>query len=271
MEIETASNSDDSNLESSKSGIHWGASLGGAAAAAAVSLILMPLGTGLGFSSFSVFTATGASAVTFTAGLAIWLVIMQWVSSGIGGYVAGRLRVKWADLHTDEVFFRDTAHGFLAWAVATIVTVALIACATLGTVHAGVDAAATVASGGAGNNKMAYYADSLYRGSTTADVNTAEAGRILATEATGSLTSEDKAYLVQNVVAHTGVAQPEAEARVDHALAQIDDAKAKAAKAAETARKTTVGVSFALALSLLIGAFIASVAAALGGRLRDKY
>ncbi|MEI9905313.1 MAG: hypothetical protein WDN06_16200 [Asticcacaulis sp.] len=186
MNIDTSLDHDGPNLESKGSGIHWAAILGGAAAAAAISLILAPLGTALGFSSFSVFTATRASAITFTAGWAIWLVIMQWVSSGVGGYIAGRLRVKWADLHSDEVFFRDTAHGFLAWAAATVVAIALIAGVSLNTVHAGVDAAATVASGAASNDKMAYYADSLYRGATTPDANTAEAGRILANEATGA-------------------------------------------------------------------------------------
>ncbi len=271
MEIATSPRHDGPNLESGSSGIHWAAVLGGAAAAAAISLILVPLGTALGFSSVSVFTSPQTSLVRFTAGWAIWLVVMQWVSSGIGGYTAGRLRVKWADLHSDEVFFRDTVHGFLAWAAATLVTVALIAGVALGTVHAGVDAAATVTAGAADNDKMAYYADSLYRGATSADVNTAETERILANEATGSITAEDKAYLVQAIAAHTGVSQTEAESRIDHAIARIDEARAKTAQAAEAARKATVGFSFALFISLLVGAFIASVAAALGGRLRDTY
>lgn len=262
---------DSPNLESSTSGIQWASVLGGAAAAAAISLILIPLGTALGFSSFSVFSANEMSAVTFGAGWAIWLVIMQWVSSGFGGYISGRLRVKWADLHSDEVFFRDTAHGFLAWAIATIVTITLVVCASLNTVHAGVEAGSTVAAGAANNDRLAYYADSLYRGATGPDTNTAEAGRILANEFSGNVSAQDRAYLTGLVASRTGVSQAEAQARVNNAVAQINDAKAKAAEAAETARKTTVAVSIALFISLLVGAFIACVTAALGGRLRDNY
>ena len=272
---------DGPNYESSSSGIHWSSILGGAAVAAAVSLILIPLGSALGFSSFSVFTATAGSAVTFTAGWAIWLVIMQWISSGVGGYIAGRLRVKWADLHSDEVFFRDTAHGFIAWAVATIFTLGLVACVTMNTVHAGVEATSTVAAGtamGAANNDvLAYQVDSLYRSASpsatasTADV-TAETTRIVMTSIRNNAVSpDDKAYLDRQVAARAGISPQDADARVNAMFAQLDAAKAKAAQAAETARKTAVGFFTVLFLSLLIGAFIASVSAALGGRLRDTY
>ncbi len=264
---------DGPNLESSSSGIHWAAIFGGAAAAAAISLILIPLGSALGFSSFSVFTATDTSALVFTAGWAIWLVVMQWVSSGIGGYLAGRLRVKWADLHSDEVFFRDTAHGLLAWAVATLFTVGLIASLTMSTVSAGTQAASTVAAGAAGNSRMAYYADSLYRGAAApaADVS-AETSRILISdEANGGITADDKVYLSHLVAARTGVSQAEAAGRVNVMVSQIETAKQQAAVTAEKARKAAVGFSTILFLSLVIGAFIACVSAALGGRLRDTY
>lgn len=272
---------DGPNDESSSSGIHWSSILGGAAVAAAISLILIPLGSALGFSSFSVFTATAGSAVTFTAGWAIWLVIMQWVSSGVGGYIAGRLRVKWADLHSDEVFFRDTAHGFIAWAVATIFTLGLVASVTMNTVHAGVEAGSTVAAGtamgAASNDALAYQVDTLYRSNTpsatatTAEV-TAETTRIVVTSIkNGAVSPQDKAYLDAQVAARAGISPQEADDRVNAMFTQIDLAKQKAAQAAETARKTAVGVFTVLFLSLLIGAFIASVAAALGGRLRDKY
>ena len=39
----------------------------------------------------------------------------------------GRLRTKWALIHTDEVYFRDTANGFLAWAVALVISVTFLA------------------------------------------------------------------------------------------------------------------------------------------------
>ena len=236
---------DGPNLESNTSGIHWAAILGGAAAAAALSLILAPLGTALGFSAVSAFDAPSRSLVTFGAGWAIWLVIMQWASSGVGGYVAGRLRVKWADLHSDEVFFRDTVHGFLAWAVATLFTLGLAAVVATNAVSAG------------GN----YYADNLYRGATTPSADAvAETGRILAHDAQAGVTTEDRAYIARQVAARTGISQADAEARVTTTLGQI-----------ETTRKATVGFSTVLFISLLLGAFIASVSAALGGRLRDQF
>ena len=255
---------DGPNLESAGAGIHWGAILGGAAAAAAISLVLIPLGTALGFSSFSVFTANTNSVIVFTAGWAIWLVVMQWASSFLGGYIAGRLRVRWADLHSDEVFFRDTAHGFLAWAVATLFTFALIAVTTLGAGHS-----ARQDSG----PDVDYYASSLYRGATTpATDDTSEAAGILINDAVnGNITAEDRTYLAHQVAARTGISEADAEARVNAAVSHIDADRQKAEQAAETARKTLVGFSITLFISLLVGAFIASVSAAIGGRLRDQY
>lgn len=263
---------DGPNFESSSSGIHWGAILGGAAAAAAVSLILIPLGSALGFGSFSVFTATANTAVVFTAGWAIWLVIMQWVSSFFGGYIAGRLRVKWADLHSDEVFFRDTAHGFLAWAVATIVTLGLVASVSGGLATGAAGGAASAANAMSGDT-LGYYSDTLYRGSTasTADV-TPETVRILARDAKiGDFPAGDRDYLAKQVSARTGLSQADAETRVNTVIADINTDADKAKQAAETARKAAVGFFTVLFISLLVGAFIASVSAALGGKLRDEY
>jgi len=124
-------------------GVSWGAVLAGAAAAAALSFILLILGVGLGLSSVSPWsfnaTAIGASTIA-------WLAFMQLAASGIGGYMAGRLRVKWSDIHTDEVHFRDTAHGLLAWAVATLVTVAILAGGTRAVLSGAIDAGSSVAA-----------------------------------------------------------------------------------------------------------------------------
>ncbi len=257
---------DGPNLESSASGIHWGAILGGAVAAAALTLILIPLGSALGFSSFSVFTATANSAIVFTAGWAIWLIITQWASSFIGGYIAGRLRVKWADTHSDEVFFRDTAHGLLAWATATLFTFSLIAIVAFSGANAGTQVVSS-------DDRVDYYADALYRGATTPSTDAAsETARIVASDlVNGGVGPEDKAYLVHQVQTRTGVSQPEAEARVNTMIAGVTDATHKAEQAAEVARKAAVGFFTALFISLLVGAFISCVSAALGGRLRDKY
>src|SRR6185436_4363413 len=98
----------------------------GAAAAAALSLILLILGTGLGFSVVSPWSHDGISATAFGMSTILWLTFTQLAASGLGGYLAGRLRTKWAAAHPDEIYFRDTAHGFLAWAVATLATAALL-------------------------------------------------------------------------------------------------------------------------------------------------
>jgi len=256
---------DGPNLESAGSGIHWGSILGGAAAAAAISLILIPLGSAFGFGSFSVFTATANTAVVFTAGWAIWLVVMQWVSSFFGGYIAGRLRVRWADLHSDEVFFRDTAHGFLAWAVATIVTFALVAGVTASAVSGG----AKEATG----PDMDYYASSLYRGATQpiGDIEPESAAILMSDTAANDFTADDRAYLAHQVAARTGLSEADAETRVNTVISRLDTVRQQAAQAAETARKALVGFFTVLFISLLVGAFIASVSAALGGRLRDQY
>lgn len=287
-------------------GVSWGAVLAGAAAAAALSFILLILGVGLGLSSVSPWsfnaTAIGVSTIA-------WLAFMQLAASGIGGYMAGRLRVKWSSIHTDEVHFRDTAHGLLAWAVATLVTVAILAGGTRavlsGAIDAGSGAAAAVApvaaagagaagakagEGGSSANPLDYFSDMLLRaapapadaaavsaatdaGVTVADQRV-EIGKIFATGlSTGSLSADDRAYLGQIVAKRTGLTQAEAEARVDavygRAAKAAADAKAAAQQAAETARKAGAHTALWMFVALLLGAFVASLAATFGGRQRD--
>src|ERR1035437_1182965 len=116
-------------LEASTSGVTWPAIIGGAFAAAALSLILLALGSGFGLASVLPWSNSGASATTFTVMTAVWLIVMQWLASGVGGYVTGRLRTKWVGLHTHEVFFRDTANGFLTWAIVSVIGAAFLASA----------------------------------------------------------------------------------------------------------------------------------------------
>ena len=273
-------------------GVSWGAVLAGAAAAAALSFILLILGVGLGLSSVSPWsfnaTAIGVSTIA-------WLAFMQLAASGIGGYLAGRLRVKWSSIHTDEVHFRDTAHGLLAWAVATLLTVAVLAGGTRAVLSGAIDAgsgvaaavgpaAAAGAKAGEGSaNPLDYFSDMLLRaapaagtgeaGSTVADQRV-EIGKIFATGlSTGSLAADDRAYLGQVVASRTGLTQAEAEARVDAVYARAAkaaaDAKAKAQQAADTARKAGAHTALWMFVALLLGAFVASLAATFGGRQRD--
>ncbi|MGN8081434.1 hypothetical protein [Variovorax sp. 22077] len=131
------------------SGVSWGAIFAGAAGAAALSLVLLLLGTGLGMSSISPWSSQGANAATLGMATIVWLAFTQIAASGMGGYLAGRLRTKWTGVHTDEVYFRDTAHGFLAWAMATLLTASLLASVVSSIVGAGTQAGATVLGGAA--------------------------------------------------------------------------------------------------------------------------
>ncbi|HMG50993.1 MAG TPA: hypothetical protein VK597_10350 [Inquilinus sp.] len=266
------------------SAVSWGAIFAGAAVAAAVSLALMVLGTGFGLSIVSPWSNTGVGAGTFAVTAAIGFLVIQWIASGLGGYVTGRLRTRWTDVHTDEVFFRDTAHGLLAWCVSTLLVAALLASIALGAASTGVQAGATVAAGAAHGATAAapgdptgYFVDQLFRqppGSQVATADRADARqevtRILVNgAATGTLPDADKSYLAQIVASRAGLSQADAEKRVGEVVAQIDAAAVKAKQAADAARKAGLTTAFATFLSLLIGAFIASVSAALGGRLRD--
>ena len=243
----------------SRSAVSWPAIFAGAVVAAAVSLVLLILGSGLGFAMASPWRAPSAASFTVMAG--IWFIIIQWAASCLGGYLTGRLRTRWTDTHTHEVFFRDTAHGFLAWALATLLVAVIVA-----TVSSAAVGAASHEAGSADG----YAIDSLFRSpqidtSTSAAATRAEAARIVArATVNGSLTPDDRHYLGEVVAAHTGLTVPDAEYRVDTA---VTDAKA----AAEKARKAASATAIFTALAMVIGAFIASVSAALGGRLRDEH
>lgn len=136
----------DVGIESNVPALAWGPVIGGATAASAASLILLLLGSGVGLTMVSPWSGESASFTTVSVTAAIWLVIVQWLSSALGGYLTGRLRTKWAGVHTDEVFFRDTAHGFLSWALATIVVAGLAGSAFTSLVGSGVQAASSVAT-----------------------------------------------------------------------------------------------------------------------------
>jgi hypothetical protein len=100
----------------------------------------------------------------------------------------------------------------------------------------------------------------------------AEAARILANGVvSGDVPSADRTYLAELVAARTGISMEDARKRVDTAVAQAKAAEAKARQAADTARKAASEASIYTALSMLVGAFIACIAAALGGQRRDLH
>src|ERR1700726_496430 len=143
--------------EAHSSGVTWAAVIAGAFVVAALSLALLALGTGIGLSAVSPWANAGASAAAIGWTAIGWLVLMQLIASSMGGYLAGRLRTKWVNVHTHEVYFRDTAHGFLVWAVGLVITAAFLTSAATsmigGVAATAADASApTQSRGGDGPN-----------------------------------------------------------------------------------------------------------------------
>jgi hypothetical protein len=274
-------------VESAVSAVSWAAIIAGAFAIAAASLILLALGAGLGLASVSPWYNSGPSATTFGVWAAVWLIVVQWLSAALGGYLTGRLRTKWVGVHTDEVYFRDTAHGFVAWAVAAVIIAAALSSALSSAVGSLARAAGSVAGAavqGAGTavaqsgafDPTGYLVDTLFR-SDHPDPNAnpqeahAEATRIIVSGLrAGDVPPADKAYLSQLVAARTGLSPADAQKRVDDVIAKAKEADVKLRQAADTARKTAATAAFFTAFSMLIGAFIAAVAATIAGHKRDE-
>ena len=247
--------------EAHSSGVSWGAVIAGAFVAAALSLALLALGTGIGLSAVSPWTNVGASASAIGWTAIGWVILIQVIASSMGGYLAGRLRTKWVNVHTHEVSFRDTA-PFLTSAVAAVIG---------GAERASVAAAnaSSAAQSPNGLDPNAYVVETLLRATPySADRDTAsaraEVGLIVANDLrAGSMAQADRTYLAQIVAAKTGASQSDAERRVD-------DAYTHAAQTADSARKAVAHSMYWTFLALLLGAFCASVAATVGGNQRDR-
>jgi hypothetical protein len=283
--------------------VSWGAVFAGGVGAAAFALILLTLGTGLGLTAISPWSSGTSNAKAFGFAAVIWVCVTSILTSGLGGYLAGRLRRRWLAVDADEIYFRDTAHGFLSWAVATLFTAAVLTSTVSGIVRSGAQAtAAAAATGGSASMEtmqrgnptaemntwpLGYFVDSLCRpptgmaaapAATTAGGNEAQrlatARVFLNSLATGdALSPEDTAYVSQLVVQCTGLPQEAAQARVTttytRLLQKVTALEAAAKDRAERARKITIGASLWLFVSLLMGAFSASLMALHGGRARQ--
>ncbi|OZI39886.1 hypothetical protein CEK29_17170 [Bordetella genomosp. 5] len=281
-------------VESPFSAVSWGAVIGGAIIAAAVSAMLVTGGTGLGFLTMSPWQNEGASASAIAIGSVIWLLVSQIIAYGVAGYITGRLRTKWTGASRDEVFFRDTAHGFLVWALSAVVGLILIgstlASVVSGTAKTGAALAgagvtgATAAVGqaaqsGSGPISLDYFTDTLMRPNDPAATapqgdTRQEASRILARSvANGKLSDEDRAYLVKLIAQRAGVDEATAQQRLtqveEQAKRAAQEAEQKTREAADAARKAAAAFALWAFVSMLIGAFVASFAATIGGRARD--
>jgi hypothetical protein len=254
--------------EAYSSGVSWAAVAAGAFATAALSLILVALGTGMGLSSVSPWSSEGLSASRVGTMAVVWLIVVQITASAIGGYLAGRLRTKWVALHTHEVYVRDTAHGFLVWSVGLVITAVLFASAAASM------SGRTAVNGSSGPGEARtlsgnqYFVDALFRTDhpTTQQDDSlvrSEAGLILANGIRQpDMPVQDQTYLAQLIASRTGLSQAEAERRVS-------DTVTAARQAADLARKAVAHSLYWLFVALLIGAFCATFAATIGGRQRD--
>jgi hypothetical protein len=255
--------------EISSSGVSWGAVIAGAFVAAALSLIMLALGAGFGLSEVSPWSNVGASASMVGTVAIVWIVVMQIVTSAMGGYLAGRLRTRWQSFHNDEVHFRDTANGLVAWAVGVVLAVAFLATAGA-SMAGGTPDSSTIAGSatrqGYSQYPNAYFVDRLFRSDHpgTGDLNLAvraEASVIFANSLRNDSTS-DATYLAQLIATRTGLNLNDAEKRVSQT---IGDAR----QAEDALRKATAHTLLWIFVALLTGAFCSSFAATIGGRQRD--
>jgi hypothetical protein len=262
---------DDAVVEPSVAGVSWAAVLAGAVASCALTLVLLSLGAGLGFSVVSPWANSGVSATTFEIGTGLYFIVMAMISSAVGGYLAGRLRNRWLGVESHEVLFRDTAHGFLAWAVASVVGAILLATPVTSLLSSATSGAAQAVSSSQATGPMDGYADTLLRPDNPSAENTANAGdtrrelsRLLTADFRNGAEPSvaDRSYIAKLVAARTGLSQADAEKRVNDVITQI---KADLDKA----RKAAMQLAIWLTLSLFIGAFSAALAATEGGGLRD--
>ena len=279
------------NSADAATAISWGAVAAGGFANAALTLLLMAFGAGMGFSAVSPWGGSGVSMSTFSIGTGLYFIVTAMLASTIGGYLAGRLRTRWTAVHTDEVFFRDTAHGFMSWACAIVVSAAVLGAA--GTAIVSGVTAGLAQRGNDEGGPTAIYVDELFRpaptgnaGAATAPSPTANAAAAPASATAPTTVSPaqraavsrvllrsfrqrsdipaaDRTYLAQLVSAHTGLSQGEADKRVTQVLTE---AKSDLDKARGAAGKLALWFTAAL----FAGALSASLAAIEGGELRDR-
>jgi hypothetical protein len=280
-----------------KSAASWGSIAAGAVTASAVSLALVALGVGLGLSAVSPWTDTGVSASTFKVTAGVYLVLVAVMSSAIGGYLSARLRTKWVGIHTNEAFFRDTAHGFIAWAFATIISATVLGTAITHLVGGAASATASAGQSAANSNPAQVYVDRLFRRESPVASNAPASGTapgsdagtvsgpqspaagtsagpnpttraevtrlwVASVQSDGQLALADRTYIARLVAANAGLNQADAEKRVDEVVQQ---AKADA----DRLRRNGVQFAFWMTAALFFGAFAASLAAAEGGQHRD--
>lgn len=291
-------------IDDAETAVSVKAILAGATGSIAVTMILVAFGIGVGFSVISPWSGQGVSATTFTAAAGVYLFVVAMLSSTIGGYLAGRLRSRWASVNEHERYFRDSAHGFVVWALATIVLATVMGSAVSGLIGGAASTVAPAATAAAASQPSDIYVDQLLRtnpsqgatntapaasaaqatsptaGDQTAaplqggqiapparqDVgNRAEITRIIAPSMLkGGSVSDADKKYLASIVAARG-GLSQADAE-----ARVDYVITQAKQAADKTRKATALFGLWLAASMLAGALSAALAAIEGGNLRNR-
>ncbi len=292
-------------------GVSWRAIFAGAVGSVALTLILLLLGMALGFTAMAPWPGGGVSGETLGISAIIWLTVTQIAASGMGGYLAGRLRARWVGANTGVSgkgeSVRDSAHGFLAWSLATLLTAMLVLGSVGNMLGSGIQAGGAVVSsiasgatgtalsmvdemgqGGSRNdeNSLAYYVDTLFRTDQSTPGLTsprddqamrAEALRIFMNSmAAGEvqISREDRQYLGRLIAQRTGLDQAQAEQRVEQvfnrASQALEEARNTLQNAAEQARQVAAWSSLWMFVALLCGAVVAALMAVWGGKQRDR-
>jgi hypothetical protein len=252
--------------------VQWGPVFAGAVSAAALATVLHAFAGAIGLAVSSTAPSWRDASIGLWILSGVYLILVALAAYGLGGYIAGLLRERFGTaVRPDEIELRDNVHGLLVWAIATLITAfLLLAVASAGTrlaAPSGGNAGPATSVGG--ENIIAFDIDRLLR----SDRRTAESGdmqaaraevaRILLTSSSHSgVAAEDRAYLVRLVSLRTGLAAPEAERRVDTAIAN-------AKNNIERARRSTTILAFMAGAAALLGAVAAWFAAAAGGQNRD--
>jgi hypothetical protein len=248
--------------------VHWTPVIAGALVASALSLVLIAFGGSLGLSVASTAPTWRDTSASLTLLSGLYLVLTALVSFGFGGYVAGRLRTTWdPGLHSEFVEFRDGTHGLLSWALAVVIS-GLIAAVIASAIGSKSVASPTTPVANTGEALIAYDLDRLFRSERREQGNLAysraEGSRILlAATSRAGMKPDDRQYLSRLVASQTGIAQPDADRRVEEAIAA-------ATLAVKRARQSGVILGFSIAVSLLLGTAAAWYAACLGGQHRDQ-
>lgn len=287
--------------------VSWKAIFAGATAAVAISLVLVAFGAGVGFSVVSPWSDQGVSATTFSISAGIYLIVIAMLSSTVGGYLAGRLRSQWTGVHEHERYFRNSAHGVVTWALATVVTAAVLGGATtaiIGATGAGLAAGAPAA---ARSSMTDGYVDTLLRpapgrtaGQTPSQANQQAADTATSPIATGQTAPNLQGGTINAPTAPqavnrgeigrilaTGLGRTGSVSDVDKAYlasvvaartglsqqeaeARVNQTITQAKAAADAARKSARNFSFWIAFAMLAGALSAALASIEGGNLRNR-